>query len=38
LKAAVQPTLEITITEVPTQLRRRKRAALGIALIDLNNA
>ena len=30
--------IEITITEVPTHLRRCKRPALGIALIDLNNA
>ena len=27
-----------TITEVPVQLRRRKRPALGIALIDLHDA
>ena len=26
-----------TITEVPVQLRRRKRPALGIALIDLHD-
>jgi predicted DNA-binding protein with PD1-like motif len=31
----VRPTLEVVITEVPARLRRRKRADLGIALIDL---
>lgn len=35
LKAAVQPTLEVTLVEVPAHLRRRKRPELGIALIDL---
>jgi uncharacterized protein len=31
----VRPTLEVVVTEVPATLRRRKRADLGIALIDL---
>ena len=35
LKAAVQPTLEVTLVETPVHLRRRKRPELGIALIDL---
>lgn len=35
LKAAVQPTLEVTLVEAPVHLRRRKRPELGIALIDL---
>jgi predicted DNA-binding protein with PD1-like motif len=36
LKAIVRPTLEVTIVESPTHLRRRKRPELGIALIDLS--
>jgi predicted DNA-binding protein with PD1-like motif len=35
LKGIVRPTLEVTIVETPAHLRRRKRPALGIALIDL---
>jgi predicted DNA-binding protein with PD1-like motif len=35
LAGTVRPTLEVVITEVPARLRRRKRADLGIALIDL---
>jgi hypothetical protein len=35
LKAIVRPTLEVTLTETPAHLRRRKRPDLGIALIDL---
>jgi predicted DNA-binding protein with PD1-like motif len=31
----VRPTLEVTITETPGHLIRRKRPELGIALIDL---
>jgi predicted DNA-binding protein with PD1-like motif len=31
----VRPTLEVVLTEVPVALRRKKRADLGIALIDL---
>ncbi len=34
LKGIVRPTLEVTIVETPANLRRRKRADLGIALID----
>jgi len=34
LKGDVRPTLEVTIVETPAHLRRRKRPALGIALID----
>lgn len=30
----VRPTLEVTITESPAHLRRRKRPELGLALID----
>lgn len=35
LAGAVRPTLEVVLTEVPVRLRRKKRADLGIALIDL---
>lgn len=35
LNGIVQPTLEVTLTQAPAHLRRRKRAHLGIALIDL---
>lgn len=35
LSGAVQPTLEVTITETVAHLRRKKRADLGIALINL---
>jgi predicted DNA-binding protein with PD1-like motif len=34
LKGIVRPTLEVTIVETPTHLRRRQRPELGIALID----
>lgn len=34
LEAIVRPTLEVTVTESPAHLRRRKRPELGIALID----
>jgi hypothetical protein len=34
LEGTVHPTLEITLTETPAHLRRRRRAELGIALID----
>jgi len=34
----VRPTLEVVLTEVPATLRRKKRADLGIALIDLGTA
>ena len=35
LSGKVRPTLEVTIMETATHLRRKKRADLGIALIDL---
>jgi predicted DNA-binding protein with PD1-like motif len=35
LSGTVRPTLEVVLTEVPSKLRRRKRADLGIALIDI---
>lgn len=35
LDGIVQPTLEVMVTETPAHLRRRKKAELGIALIDL---
>jgi uncharacterized protein len=34
LNGIVRPTLEVTLIETPTHLRRRRRPALGIALID----
>jgi len=36
LEGFVRPTLEVTLTEAPAHLRRRKRPKLGIALIDLS--
>lgn len=38
LAGTVRPTLEVIMTEVPATLRRKKRADLGIALIDLASA
>ena len=35
LTGMVRPTLEVVVTEVPAKLRRKKRADLGIALIDI---
>ncbi|MEH2528529.1 MULTISPECIES: PPC domain-containing DNA-binding protein [unclassified Bradyrhizobium] len=35
LAGTVRPTLEVVLTEVPAMLRRKKRADLGIALIDV---
>jgi uncharacterized protein len=35
LSGAVQPTLEVTITESVAHLRRKKRSDLGIALISI---
>ena len=35
IKATVRPTLEVTLTETPAHLHRRKQADLGIALIKL---
>ena len=36
LEGKVRPTLEVVLTETPDVLRRKKRADIGIALIDLN--
>jgi uncharacterized protein len=36
LTGTVRPTLEVVVTETPLHLRRKKRADLGIALIDLD--
>jgi predicted DNA-binding protein with PD1-like motif len=36
LAGTVRPTLEVVVTETPSKLRRKKRADLGIALIDVN--
>jgi predicted DNA-binding protein with PD1-like motif len=35
LSGAVQPTLEVTITESVVHLRRKKRSDLGIALMSI---
>jgi predicted DNA-binding protein with PD1-like motif len=35
LAAKVRPALEVTIVETASKLRRKKRADLGIALIDI---
>lgn len=35
LSGIVRPTLEVTLVETPVHLRRRRRADLGIALIDV---
>jgi uncharacterized protein len=35
LEGKVRPTLEVVLTDTPAKLRRRKRAYIGIALIDL---
>ena len=35
LEGKVRPTLEVVVTETPSRLRRKKRADLGIALIDM---
>jgi predicted DNA-binding protein with PD1-like motif len=35
LAGKVRPTLEVVLTDTPAKLRRKKRADLGIALIDL---
>lgn len=35
LEGQVQPTLEVTLVEVPVHLRRKQRPELGLALIDL---
>ncbi len=36
LNGLVHPTLEVTVVETPAHLHRRRRPALGIALIDLD--
>jgi predicted DNA-binding protein with PD1-like motif len=36
LTGTVRPTLEVVVTETPLHLRRKKKADLGIALIDLD--
>lgn len=38
LKGTVRPTLEVIVTESPACLRRKKRADLGLALIDLQDS
>jgi predicted DNA-binding protein with PD1-like motif len=35
LEGKVRPTLEVVLTDTPIKLRRKKRADLGIALIDV---
>jgi uncharacterized protein len=35
LAGKVRPTLEVVLTDTPAHLRRKKRADLGIALIDV---
>jgi uncharacterized protein len=36
LQGKVRPTLEVVMTDTPAKLRRKKRADIGIALIDLD--
>jgi hypothetical protein len=36
LAGTVRPTLEVVLTETASKLRRKKRADLGIALIDMD--
>jgi uncharacterized protein len=36
IEGRVRPTLEVVLTDTPDKLRRKKRADIGIALIDLN--
>lgn len=38
MEGVVRPTLEVVVIESSAHLRRRKRADLGIALIDLSDA
>jgi uncharacterized protein len=38
LQGKVRPTLEVVVTEVAAKLRRKKRADLGIALIDIGSS
>ena len=37
LRASVRPTLEVMLKETPSELRRKKRPELGLALIDLTS-
>lgn len=37
LEGYVRPTLEVTLTETPSYLHRRKRPELGLALIELTD-
>ena len=37
LEAVVRPTLELVVVESPRHLRRRTRADLGLALLDLSS-
>jgi hypothetical protein len=37
LEGKVRPTLEVVLTDTPAHLRRKKKADLGIALIDLDS-
>jgi hypothetical protein len=36
VKGKVRPTLEVVLTDTPAQLRRKRKADIGIALIDLD--
>ena len=37
LQAIVRPTLEVMLKETPSEMRRKKRPELGLALIDLSS-
>jgi uncharacterized protein len=37
MEGIVRPTLEVTVVETPAHLRRKRRADLGIALIDVDS-
>jgi predicted DNA-binding protein with PD1-like motif len=37
LAGTVRPTLEVVLTEAPSKLRRKRRADLGIALIEIGS-
>jgi predicted DNA-binding protein with PD1-like motif len=37
LAGTVRPTLKVVLTEAPSKLRRKKRADLGIALIEIGS-
>jgi hypothetical protein len=38
MAGTVRPTLEVILTDTPVHLRRKKKADIGIALIDLDPA